>query len=292
MRHRIRAWAMILALTAAAAAQKDMDVFLLIGQSNMAGRGPMIKSDSTTDIEGAWLLKDTIGWEAARNPLNRYSTIEYGYGRNQVGPGFGFARELHRLSPKTKIGLVVNARGGTSLSQWVKGTNFYSDALARTRFAMKTGTLKGILWHQGEADRDDTAYVTRLAAFIDSLRKDFGRPDLPFIAGQLGPWGTRFAGHNARILTLPKRVGHTAVVRTDSLNHTGDSTHFDRAGQIKLGTRYATAAWSLVYKDGTVNLAAPVRPAGPRAWGLPMRDALGRMDAEAGVAAPRFAPAR
>ena len=266
----------------AAQAQSNLDIFLLIGQSNMAGRGPMTHADSVTDIAGAWLLKDTSGWEPARNPLNKYSAEEYGSSANQVGPGFGFATEIHRLSPKISLGLVVNARGGSALKEWTKGTKYYADAVARTRYAMKSGTLKGILWHQGESDNGDTAYVTRLQGFIDSLRKDLGRPDLPFIAGQLGPWGTKYAGFNARIPALVARVPHTAVVRTDSLVDKGDSTHFDRASQIKLGQRYAAAAWTLVYKDGTVTLKLPRQSgiaavagfrSGPASLG---RDAAGR----------------
>lgn len=195
----------------------------------------MIASDSTADIAGAWLLKDTVGWEPARNPLNRYSSAEHGSLANLVGPGFGFAREMHPLAPAKEFGLVVNARDGSALKEWVKGTRYYMETLARTRFAMKTGTLKVILWHQGESDNGDTAYVTRLNGFIDSLRKDLGRPELPFIAGQLGSWGTKYAGLNQRIPALAVRVKLTAVVRSDSLAHKGDSTHFDRAGQIKLG---------------------------------------------------------
>jgi hypothetical protein len=276
MHLRSFAWAFALGLPAAGLAQKNLDIFLLIGQSNMAGRGTMIASDSTTNIAGSWLLKDTSIWEPARNPLNRYSSAEYGSAANQVGPGFGFAREMHRLLPAKEFGLVVNARGGSALKEWVKGTRYYSETLARTRYAMKSGTLKGILWHQGESDNGDTAYVTRLSGFIDSLRKDLGRPDLPFIAGELGPWGTKYAGFNERIPALLERVKRTALVRTDSLAHKGDSTHFDRASQIKLGERYATAAWKLIYAGtGTRERAfLPYRIALPR---IPEgRNALGR----------------
>jgi hypothetical protein len=259
-------------------AQKNLDIYLLIGQSNMSGRGPMIAADSTTDIAGAWLLKDTSGWEPARNPLNRYSTAEHGSHANQVGPGFGFATEMHRLSPGTGFGLVVNARGGSALAEWLKGTAYYRGALARTRYAMKSGTLKGILWHQGESDNGDTAYVTRLKGLIDSLRKDLGRPDLPFIAGQLGPWGTRYADFNSRIPKLAQRVTATRVVRSDSLTHKGDSTHFDRASQIKLGQRYAAAAWDLVYGNGNVNLRPPRSAAASAPFPAPAEawDPLGR----------------
>ena len=53
---------------------------------------------------------------------------------------------------------------------------------------MKDGVLKGILWHQGEADsRPDRAgvYEAKLHALIARLRDDLGAPDVPFIAGQM-----------------------------------------------------------------------------------------------------------
>lgn len=157
-----------------AAAQKDLDVFLLIGQSNMSGRGVMIASDTLAPIAGTWLFKDSLTWEPARNPLNRYSTLEAGSAANQVGPGFGFATEIRRLLPGTEIGLVVNARGGSSIVSWAKGTQYYKDALTRARQGAKAGKLKGILWHQGETDKTDAAYLDKLVGLMESLRKDIG----------------------------------------------------------------------------------------------------------------------
>ena len=50
---------------------KEYDVYLLIGQSNMAGRGTMHASDTTHSIEGVYLLSDAGEVLEARNPLNR-----------------------------------------------------------------------------------------------------------------------------------------------------------------------------------------------------------------------------
>jgi hypothetical protein len=234
-------------------AQKKLDIFLLIGQSNMAGRGPMLPGDSS-EIPGVYVFKDSANWEVASNPLNKYSTIRKDLVLQQIGPGFGFAKEIRRRLPKQEFGLVVNARGGTALEEWVKGTLYYTEAIKRTKQAMKSGTLKGILWHQGESNSSDTNYVSKLSFLIDSLRKDLGMPNLPFMGGQLGIWDQSRTNFNALILDLPKRVHHTAVIRSDSLKDIGDATHFDRSSQIILGTRYADQVWTLVYHNGTTIL--------------------------------------
>ncbi len=244
-----------------AAAQKNLDVFLLIGQSNMSGRGPMIASDATTPIPGTWLFKDSLTWEPALNPLNRYSTLEFGASANQVGPGFGFATEMRRLRPGTELGLVVNARGGSSIVAWAKGTNYYRDALTRARQGGKAGKLKGILWHQGETDKTDAAYLDKLVALMVSLRKDLGDTTLPVIAGQIVQSNTSHAAFNTRLLQLPQRLPHSLVVKSDGLADKGDKLHFDRAAQITLGKRYAEAAMTLVYQGGTTGMRNAPGPA-------------------------------
>ncbi len=55
---------------------------------------------------------------------------------------------------------------------------------------METGTIKGVLWHQGESDcfkgdRPDT-YEGKLHQLIADVREDLKMPDLPFIVGDLG----------------------------------------------------------------------------------------------------------
>jgi hypothetical protein len=243
------------------AAQKNLDVFLLIGQSNMSGRGPMIASDATTDIPSTWLFKDSTTWEPARNPLNRYSTLEAGSSANQVGPGFGFATELHRLLPTKEFGLVVNARGGSSIVLWAKGTKYYQDALTRARQGAKAGKLKAILWHQGETDKTDAAYLDKLVAMMGSLRKDLGDTTLPVIAGQIGQFNSSHAAFNTRLLKLPERLSHCLVVKSDGLVDRGDNLHFDRASQITLGKRYAAAAMTLVYPEGSTGIRNAAGPA-------------------------------
>ena len=65
------------------------------------------------------------------------------------------------LDTNVIIGLIPCAVGGSPIEAWQPTKYYeptksypYDDALKRTKTAMQTGTLKGVLWHQGESDSD------------------------------------------------------------------------------------------------------------------------------------------
>ena len=51
-------------------AEEKRDLYLLIGQSNLAGRAPIVKKDEGV-IERFFLLNDEDKFEPAKNPFNR-----------------------------------------------------------------------------------------------------------------------------------------------------------------------------------------------------------------------------
>jgi hypothetical protein len=209
-------------------------IYLLIGQSNMAGRAPFTKAEAAP-IPRCSLFNKEGKWEPATNPMNRYSTIRKGLGMQKMNPGYGFALTMLKKQPAVAIGLVVNAKGGTSINQWAQGGKFYKDALARTKIAQKTGVLKGILWHQGESDSKAPAkYLDKLKALVADLRKDLNAPNIPFIAGEVRD----VKPINDQIRQLPKAVKQTAFVSAEGLK-TMDRWHFDAKSMKLLGQRYA-----------------------------------------------------
>lgn len=227
-----------------------LDLFLLIGQSNMAGRGK-VEAEDRQPHPRVWMLTATQEWMPAADPLHFDKPRVAG-----VGPGLMFGRMVAEKFPGTHIGLVPCAVGGTPIEDWARGGRLYADALARARAAQKRGTFRAILWHQGESDCAETnrvAYLPRLERLIADLRADLGAPDLPFIAGQLGDFGEdgksqarrRF---NAMILELPKRVPRTAVVTSEGAKSIGDGTHFDAATAREMGRRYAAAYFERIAK--------------------------------------------
>ncbi|MCS2591825.1 sialate O-acetylesterase [Bacteroides thetaiotaomicron] len=131
---------------------KTLDLYLCIGQSNMAGRGKLSPEVMDT-LQNVYLLNADDQFEPAVNPLNRYSTIGKGLSWQQVGPAYGFAKTM--ATKKHPVGLIVNARGGSSIRSWVKNAKqsggYYDEAIRRAKEAMKYGTLKAIIWHQGRS---------------------------------------------------------------------------------------------------------------------------------------------
>ncbi|MDP4187616.1 MAG: sialate O-acetylesterase [Bacteroidota bacterium] len=217
-----------------------LDVFLLIGQSNMAGRAEIEPQDKDS-LKNVFLFTGISGkeWEKAANPLNKYSTVRKSLSMQKLGPGYTFARQMAKALKGKQIGLVVNAKGGTSISEWKPGATLYNEAVKRAKMAMRYGTLKGIIWHQGESDvaKTDT-YLKDIAELIQSLRTDLGNPDLPFVAGQLSEDNTERHAFNEMIIQLPSRVSHTGVITTEGTK-TMEGTHFNSASQRLIGERYA-----------------------------------------------------
>ena len=212
--------------------EKGMHIYLMIGQSNMAGRAEINGKDLDT-LKNVYLYTGVEGrkWEKAANPLNKYSTIRKKMSMQKLGPGYHFAKKMAKKSKKNQIGLVVNAKGGTKISQWKPGTDFYNDAIKRTKDAMKYGILKGILWHQGEGDAGRyNKYTPDIIELIQAFRKDFELPNLPFVVGQLSEDKAHRIKFNEMILELPSKIENVGVVTTIRTN-TFDSTHFDAVSQ-------------------------------------------------------------
>ena len=79
----------------ALAVDDGYDVYLLLGQSNMAGRGTLEAADTTTAIEGVWLLDSDGVPTRAIAPLNRYSSIRKDIKLQGYSPANEFGRLMH-----------------------------------------------------------------------------------------------------------------------------------------------------------------------------------------------------
>lgn len=218
-----------------------MDIYLCIGQSNMAGRAPIepIDKDTLTNVF-LYTGHPQNSWEKAATPLNKYSTVRKKLSMQKLNPAYTFAKTLSNEQPNQKIGLVVNAKGGTSIEEWEPGNLLYSQALEQTKKALANGgNLKGIIWHQGESNSSNYKnYINQLTALITAFRKDLNSPKLPFVVGQLSTDKPKRIAFNNMLLTLPKKVKNTAVVSSEKTS-TIDKTHFDSKSQRILGIRYA-----------------------------------------------------
>jgi hypothetical protein len=233
-----------------------LHIYLLMGQSNMAGRGKFGPEDKTPHPR---VLMFTIAgeWEPAVEPITHDKPTMLG-----VGPGLAFGKAMADKEPGLTIGLVSCAFGGTPLRRWQRGGDLYSNAVQRATLAMRDGTLKGILWHQGESDSgaatNALSYSDRLAQMVQDVRADLAAPNLPFVAGQIGEFlYDRGPDHspyarvvNEAIAKLPEKIPAAGYVPSKGLTHKGDVLHFDAASQRELGRRYAAVMLRLQSGQG------------------------------------------
>jgi hypothetical protein len=220
---------------------ENLDIYLVIGQSNMAGRAT-IREEDNASIENAYLFTgdDEAPWLAATNPLNRYSTMRKDMKMQRLSPAFSFVRSIAADHTDNEIALVMNARGGTKIVQWLPGTELYQEAIKQTHRALNYGKLKGIIWHQGEGDCDPLRvdmYLGRLEMLIFGIRDEFDDPTIPLIAGQVYENENRHA-FNEMILQLPDFIRYTGVATSEGTS-TKDGTHFNSESAIIMGDRYA-----------------------------------------------------
>ncbi len=239
-------------------AAEQLDLFLLVGQSNMAGRGELAPEDRVASPR-VLALSAQGAWVPAIDPLHFDKPAAVG-----VGLGRTFGIEIAQTSPQVTVGLIPCAVGGSPIDAWTPGTHYpptnshpWDDAIRRARLAMRSGQLKGILWHQGESDAQPglaDAYQAKLDDLIARFRKELGDENVPFIVGQMGqfpeqPWDEAKRQVDRAHRELPTRVRHTAFVSSDGLTHKGDEVHFDAAGYRELGRRYAQAYRKLTESD-------------------------------------------
>ncbi len=211
-----------------------LHIYLLIGQSNMAGRAPFSEEEGKP-LGRCFLLDGQGAWDVASNPLNRHSTIRKDISKQQMNPGYSFAQTMLAAKQDVSLGLVVNARGGSRIELWAKDSTYYREALHRVQEARKTGTLKGILWHQGEANVGDPShYIDKLTRLVSQFREDLDMPELPFVAGQIH----EVPAINDQIAMLPERLPFTGFVSSRDLT-IWEEGHFDTPSVILMGQRYA-----------------------------------------------------
>jgi len=224
-------------------------LYLLIGQSNMAGRGVLAAQDRTPHPR-VFMLNKQNAWVPAVEPMHFDKPGMVG-----VGPGLAFGKAMAEANPDVTIGLIPCAVGGSPISVWKPHTFYnqtgvypYDDALTRCRAALTRGVLKGVLWHQGESDsnpKDGPLYQQRLTELIARLRRATRTPSLPFVAGMPADAFVTRKPESKRITdaikTVAKADKNVHWVTAAGLTCKADRVHFDTDSARKLGRRYAQA---------------------------------------------------
>ncbi|MFD0749362.1 sialate O-acetylesterase [Mucilaginibacter calamicampi] len=254
---------------------KNFYIFLCFGQSNMEGGAPIetrdvvwidprIKVLQAVDCVNLNRVKDK--WYTAKPPLCRCWT--------GLSPADYFARTVAANLPKNiKIGIINVSIAGAKMEiyqqseyksyltftpDWMQGIakdlggNPYARLVELAKMAQKVGVIKGILLHQGESNKDDAQWTSRVKEVYDKLLADIKlTPNaVPLLAGETvnADQGGICADMNKQIATLPKIIPNAYVISSAGCTAGEDKLHFDAAGCRELGRRYGIKMLALLKK--------------------------------------------
>ena len=226
--------------------RKNVWVFILAGQSNMAGRG-LVEPQDTIPSERILSINKSGKVIIAKEPLHFYESTLTG-----LDCGLSFGKEIVKEAPvKISVLLIPAAVGGSSISQWLgdsthRNVKLLSNFKERVALGKKYGKIKGILWHQGESDtnpNDAPHYSERLEQLFKIFRVAAGDENLPILIGELGGYSDNkiWTVVNEQIRRYSSIDKNTAVISTSELKDKGDKLHFNSEGQRILGQRFAEA---------------------------------------------------
>ena len=231
---------------------KNELVFVLAGQSNMAGYG------TTANLPQAYRRTPSN----VKFYFNGYPAKMSRFAR--FGPEVSFAHAMSRQYPHKTIKLIKFAVGGTSLFAWAPNWNLNKARITRNASAgplfkkliqtIRTHTdkegsqLSGILWMQGETDAKYPvaahSYSQNLSHFVQALRRELQSPHLAFFMGQVDP-PLKIFPYREIVRKAQKNssrsIRNSQLISTDGLKKRNDHLHYDTDGQLTLGMRFARA---------------------------------------------------
>lgn len=222
-----------------------IDSILLIGQSNMAGRGFLTPENR---IANARIKKLVNGkWLSMFEPVNPDRVTA---GAN-LAPTF--ALEYLKYT-ENEVGLIPAADGGTCIAEWQKGEPLYDNAVFQAKMAMRSSELKAILWHQGETDSHADRvplYKERFLKMLDDLKADLGLPDIKIYVGGLGEYLVNYnpgselsylwKDINDILMEIANERDDVIFVPSDGLTSNPDNLHFNTESLREFGRRYFDA---------------------------------------------------
>lgn len=222
-----------------------MKSFLMIGQSNMAGRGFIHEVPPIYNVRIQMLRNGR--WQMMTEPINYDRPVS---GISLAG---SFADMWCGQNQEDVIGLIPCAEGGSMLDEWAVDGVLFKHAISEAKFAMQSSDLAGILWHQGESDSSNgnyKVYYDKLLLIIETLRKELNVPNIPIMIGGLGDFlgkegfgksCTEFKYVNQELERFAIEQDNCYFVTAKGLTSNHDGIHFDSISQRKFGVRYFDA---------------------------------------------------
>lgn len=219
---------------------------LIIGQSNMAGRGDMDSAAPLDTLGGRLQVLRNGRWHGMFRPVNPDRPF------SGTCLAESFAKAYAEDHPGVDVGIIPCADGGTSLDQWREGGLLFDNAVSCAELAMRTSHLVAILWHQGESDCSEQLYPLykeKITAIMKALKEQLQAEDIPLIVGGLGDYLAKrgedsFKNYiyvNKALESYAESTPHTAFASAKGLSSKSDLLHFNHESLMEFGIRYYKA---------------------------------------------------
>lgn len=239
------------------------DIYVIAGQSNMAGYGRDVSNDPT--CIGVHLYANDGNWKIAAHPLNDdFNSIypeNYEDCHTGTSPALSFARNLkNRIG--VPVGLVQSSKGGSPIAHWhPKYEPILYNALLRRIDVV--GSVKGIIWYQGCSETMlslSEQYFEDFKTMVECWRKDLG--NVYFLTVQLNRWTNPTTderdSHWGNVKEAQRRAGYeiegVSVISSHDLS-VNDGIHNNSAANVIIGERLCNAALNNIY-----GISAPIAP--------------------------------
>lgn len=219
-----------------------IESFLLIGQSNMAGRG-MINEVKPIQNRHIYIIRNGL-WRPWYLPIH-WDDPAAGTCLAET-----FADTYQKEHPEVDVGLIPCAEGGTCLDQWLPGTPLFESAVFQAKQAQQSSEVKGILWHQGEADcKEDRFpfYEEKCAYILQSVRDALNLNHVPLLVGGLGDFLSKceldcalknYIHVNRALESIAEKMPRCGFVSAVDLAANLDNLHFCAEALHTFGRRY------------------------------------------------------
>lgn len=221
--------------------------FLLIGQSNMAGRGFVSGAEPLDNMGGRLKVLRNGRWQPMYRPVNPDRPF------SGTCLAESFAAAYAKDHPDVDVGIVPCADGGTTLNQWQEGSLLFDNAVNCAKLALRTAHLAGILWHQGESDCGENQhplYLEKITKIMAALRRELNADTVPLVVGGLGdylkdmvqmPKLVNYPYINEALSKFAEITPNTTFASASGLTSNPDNLHFNHASLQEFGLRYYAA---------------------------------------------------
>ena len=211
-------------------------IFIMAGQSNMAGRG-FVEPQDTIPNKRILTINKNNELIYAKEPLHFYEPSGSGL---DLGLSFG-EKIISKIPDSISVLIIPTAVGGSSIEQWIENKKHRNVELLNN-FKNKVKIAETY----GESNTKDelsiSNYDKNLSLLFTKFRQITNDEQLPIIIGKLGSYSNNkknFKKLNLEIETYAKTDKNVRIVKTSDLTDRGDKLHFDSKSIRVLGDRYA-----------------------------------------------------